>query len=73
MVPFPKARLSTQQTRLTLTKAARGFMETVFRPEEAQTPEEAADPIAWLATLPPGTAEPYGELVERRSVIPCGD
>ena len=58
---------------VTLTDATRGFMGSVFRPEDAQTPEVAAESLSWLATLPPGTSIPYGELVERRRVIPFGD
>ncbi len=58
---------------VTLTDATRDFMGTVFKPEEAQTPEEAAGPLAWLATLPAGTTQPYGELVQRRKIIPFGD
>jgi carbonyl reductase 1 len=58
---------------VTLTDATRGFMGTVFKPEDAQTPDKAAEPLLWLATLPAGTASPYGELVERRKVIPFGD
>jgi hypothetical protein len=30
-------------------------------------------PLVWLVTLPPGTTTPYGELVERREVIPFVD
>jgi len=36
----------------------------------AQSPEEAAIDVAWLATLPPGTDAPYGELIQHRAVIP---
>lgn len=34
------------------------------------SPEQAASDVLWLATLPPGTREPYAELVEHRGVIP---
>jgi NAD(P)-dependent dehydrogenase (short-subunit alcohol dehydrogenase family) len=37
---------------------------------QAQTPDEAAQDVLWLATLPAGTAEPYGELVQHRVVLP---
>jgi NAD(P)-dependent dehydrogenase (short-subunit alcohol dehydrogenase family) len=36
----------------------------------AQSPDQAAVDVVWLATLPPGTNEPYGELVQYRRVIP---
>jgi len=36
----------------------------------AQSPDDAAVDVVWLATLPAGTREPYGELVRRRSVLP---
>jgi len=58
---------------VTLTDATRDFMGTVFKAEEAQTPEEAAAHLLLLATLPAGTVAPYGELVERMHVIPFGD
>ncbi|SRR6266508_757418 len=36
----------------------------------AQRPDQAAVDVVWLATLPAGTREPYGELVQHRQVIP---
>ncbi|MGE0387431.1 MAG: SDR family NAD(P)-dependent oxidoreductase [Gammaproteobacteria bacterium] len=36
----------------------------------AQSPAQAAVDVLWLATLPPGTRAPYGELVQHRRVIP---
>jgi hypothetical protein len=56
-----------------LTDATRDFMGTVFRREDAQTPEAAAEPIADLALLPPGTEQPYAELVDHGRVIAFGD
>ncbi len=58
---------------LALTDATRDFMGTIFKREDAQTPEEAARDLHWLATLPDGTAGPFGELVSHRQVIPFGD
>ena len=58
---------------LTLTEATAGLMDNVFKGRKAQTPAEAAAHIVWLATLPPGTSEPYGELVQQRRVLPYGD
>jgi NAD(P)-dependent dehydrogenase (short-subunit alcohol dehydrogenase family) len=69
----PGALINIANPGLTWTDATRDFMGTAFDPEQAQTPQEAAEPIAWLATLPPGTAEPYGELVQGCRVIPFGD
>jgi hypothetical protein len=37
---------------------------------EAKTPDEAAIDVLWLATLPPGTSMPCGELIQYRKVIP---
>ena len=36
----------------------------------ALPPDEAAVDVLWLATLPAGTREPYGELVQHRKVLP---
>lgn len=36
----------------------------------ALSPDEAAADVLWLATLPVGTREPYGELVQYRKVLP---
>ena len=36
----------------------------------ALPPDEAAADVLWLATLPAGTREPYGELVQHRKVLP---
>jgi carbonyl reductase 1 len=36
----------------------------------AQSPDQAAVDVVWLATLPAGTHTPYGELVQHRQVIP---
>ena len=58
---------------VTLTDATRDFMGTVFRAEDAQTPEDAAKGLLDLATLPDGTTEPFAELVEKGRVIPFGD
>jgi NAD(P)-dependent dehydrogenase (short-subunit alcohol dehydrogenase family) len=35
----------------------------------AQSPDEAATDVLWLATLPAGTREPYGELVRHREIL----
>jgi len=37
---------------------------------EAQSPDEAAEDVIWLVTLPSGTTAPYGELVQHRQVLP---
>jgi len=37
---------------------------------QAQSPDEAARDVLWLASLPVGTTEPYGELVQHRVVLP---
>lgn len=58
---------------LTLTEATAPFMDSVFKGQPAQTPDEAAGHIVWLLTLPAGTAAPNGELVQQRKVLPYGD
>ena len=58
---------------LTLTDATRDFMDTVFKGRTAQTPDEAAIDLLWLATLPAGSAAPYAELIQHRQVLPFGD
>ncbi|MBZ0316196.1 MAG: SDR family NAD(P)-dependent oxidoreductase [Anaerolineae bacterium] len=35
----------------------------------AKSPDEAAQDVVWLATLPPQTTAPYGELVQYRRVL----
>jgi carbonyl reductase 1 len=49
------------------TAASRPWFEDM---SSAQSPSQAAVDVAWLATLPAGTAEPYGELVQHRRIIP---
>jgi hypothetical protein len=36
----------------------------------AQPPDQAATDVLWLATVPPGTRQPYGELVQHRKILP---
>lgn len=53
----------------TVTDATRAYLER--DPSlVAKQPEEAAEDVIWLATLPPGTRAPYGELVRYRGVLP---
>jgi NAD(P)-dependent dehydrogenase (short-subunit alcohol dehydrogenase family) len=49
------------------TEASRPWFKDM---SSAQSPEEAAVDVAWLATLPLGTTAPYGELVQHRTLIP---
>src|SRR3954452_8752134 len=37
---------------------------------DARTPDDAAQDVLWLATLPAGTGQPYGELVQHTAVLP---
>jgi hypothetical protein len=37
---------------------------------QAQSPDQAAGDVLWLATLPAGATEPYGELVQHRVTLP---
>ncbi|MGQ0584600.1 MAG: SDR family NAD(P)-dependent oxidoreductase [Reyranella sp.] len=45
------------------TEASRPWFDDM---SSAVSPDEAAKDIVWLATLPPGSAEPHGELVRHR-------
>jgi NAD(P)-dependent dehydrogenase (short-subunit alcohol dehydrogenase family) len=53
----------------TWTDAARPYLEKAPN-LVAKQPDEAAEDVIWLATLPPGTRAPYGELVQYRRVLP---
>jgi carbonyl reductase 1 len=52
------------------TEASRPWFEDM---STAQTPAQAAVDVIWLATLPAGTREPYGELVRHRNLVPWLD
>jgi carbonyl reductase 1 len=73
------ARLYREQTRardILINAACPGLVDTdASRPwfadmSQAQSPEDAAEDVLWLATLPAGTAEPYGQLVQHKIVLP---
>lgn len=49
------------------TDASRPWFEDM---SSAQSPAQAALDVVWLATLPAGTTNPHGELVQHRKVIP---
>lgn len=49
------------------TEASRPWFDDM---SAAKSPDEGAVDVAWLATLPAGRAEPYGELVQYRTVLP---
>ena len=49
------------------TEASRPWFDDM---SSAQSPGQAAVDVAWLATLPPGTQAPYGELVRHRKIVP---
>ena len=49
------------------TDASRPWFDDMSK---ALTPDAAATDVAWLATLPPGTQAPYGELVRYRGALP---
>ncbi|HEU4538224.1 MAG TPA: SDR family NAD(P)-dependent oxidoreductase [Polyangiaceae bacterium] len=52
------------------TEASRPWFSDMSR---ALSPDAAAADVVWLATLPPGTREPYGALVQRRRVLPFAE
>lgn len=49
------------------TEASRPWFADMSK---AATPDEGAKDLVWLATLPPGTQEPYGVLVRHRKPQP---
>ncbi len=49
------------------TDASRPWFDDM---SQAQSPDDAARDIVWLATLPPGTRAPHGQLVRHREVLP---
>jgi carbonyl reductase 1 len=49
------------------TDASRPWFDDM---SSAQSPAQAAQDVIWLATLPPETDTPYGELVQHRQVLP---
>ena len=59
-----------------INSACPGMMDTeASRPwfddmSGAKQPEEASGDVVWLATLPAGTRQPYGELVQYKQVLP---
>ena len=49
------------------TEASRPWFSDM---SSVQSPTQAAGDVVWLATLPPGTEVPYGELIRHREVLP---
>ena len=68
----PGATISVACPGVTLTDATREFMGTVFREEEAQTPEEAAKGLIKLFSNK-NNRSMHGELVQHGEMIPFGD
>lgn len=73
------ARLHREEARsrgILINAACPGLIDTeASRPwfqdmSQAQSPDEAAADVLWLATLPAGATEPYGELVQHRAILP---
>jgi carbonyl reductase 1 len=73
------ARLHGDEARargILINAACPGLVDTdASRPwfadmSQAQTPDEAAQDVLWLATLPAGTTEPFGELIQHKVILP---
>jgi carbonyl reductase 1 len=73
------ARIHREQARdrgILINAACPGLVDTdASRPwfadmSRAQSPDEAARDVLWLATLPSGTRQPYGALVQHKVVLP---
>lgn len=56
----------------TVTDTSKPYLDkdNKFGDIQAKQPDEAAVDVIWLATLPPGTKEPQGQLVQYRKIIP---
>ena len=71
-----RMRSTAEQRDIVINAACPGLVDTqAARPwfadmSTAQSPDQAAVDVVWLATLSAGTHEPYGELVQHRQVIP---
>jgi carbonyl reductase 1 len=69
------ARDHARQRGILIDAACPGLIDTeASRPwfddmSTAKSAGEGAVDVAWLATLPAGTTEPYGELVQYRVVL----
>jgi carbonyl reductase 1 len=72
-------RVETERRDILINAVCPGLVDTdASRPwfadmSRAQSPDQAAVDVVWLATLPEGTRAPYGELVQHRQVIPWRD
>eukprot|EP01012_Entosiphon_sulcatum_P006352 TRINITY_DN12982_c0_g1_i1.p1 TRINITY_DN12982_c0_g1~~TRINITY_DN12982_c0_g1_i1.p1 ORF type:complete len:332 (+),score=60.15 TRINITY_DN12982_c0_g1_i1:427-1422(+) len=55
----------------TVTDASRPYLDEnlSFKGTKAKQPDEAAVDVLWAATLPEGTSEPHGELLQYRKVL----
>lgn len=53
-----------------ITDASRPYLDQLDPLIDPKMPDDAAGDVIWLATLPAGTATPYGELVQYRTIIP---
>lgn len=58
---------------VTLTDATREFMGTVFKEEDAQSPETAARGLMQILKETDSNQRPNGELIQHGKVIPFGD
>lgn len=69
-------RLEAEKRDILINSVCPGLMDTeASRPwfqdmSAAKQPSEASGDVIWLATLPAGTRQPYGELVQYRQVLP---
>ena len=58
---------------MTLTDATKDFMGTVFKQEDAQSPEAAAAGLMSLLNVQVGSDPIHGELIQFGEVINFGD
>jgi carbonyl reductase 1 len=71
-----RMREDAKRRDIVINAACPGLVDTdASRPwftdmSSAQTPDQAATDVIWLATLPAGSTAPYGELVQHRAVLP---
>lgn len=69
-------RPEAEKRDILINSVCPGLMDTdASRPwfqdmSAAKQPSEASGDVVWLATLPAGTRQPYGELVQYRQGLP---
>ena len=53
-----------------ITDASRPYLDSLPAHIQPRLPDQAAPDVLWAALLPPGAADPQGELLQYRKIIP---